>query len=245
MKSSKCSKNLQDLCNIKSKENPDACVCLWAQSSGSSPAISAEESQKKPKIIIIQHPQEPKESLGTAWLCEQLFPDHMRVVIGLSKPNLSKIVNELGWPEPDPKKWAIVYPKGSDVKRSIGFSLFSPKTANRPTPDSIPNPRELLRSFEGFIFLDGTWSQAKTLWWRNPWVLKSYRLSLHPNFTSLYGKLRKEPQKSYLSTLESIAYLQSLLDQAPQQERLISGFKKILDLHQRTPKRKTNSADPV
>jgi hypothetical protein len=58
---------------------------------------------------------------------------------------------------------------------------------------------------DGILVLDGTWSQAKTLWWRNPWLLKLPRIALVPREPSLYGKLRKEPRRDWVSTLEAIA----------------------------------------
>ena len=33
-------------------------------------------------------------------------------------------------------------------------------------------------NLKGIIVLDGTWSQAKALWWRNPWLLKLRRAIL-------------------------------------------------------------------
>jgi hypothetical protein len=53
--------------------------------------------------------------------------------------------------------------------------------------------------------LDGTWSQAKTLWWRNPWLLKLPRIAINPREPSMYGKLRPEPARDHVSTLEAIA----------------------------------------
>ena len=45
------------------------------------------------------------------------------------------------------------------------------------------------------MLLDGTWSQAKALWWRNAWMLKCQRVILGPKRPSRYGKLRKEPRQ--------------------------------------------------
>jgi DTW domain-containing protein len=55
----------------------------------------------------------------------------------------------------------------------------------------------------GIVVLDGTWSKAKTLWWRNVWLLKLC-LTLAPKEPSIYGKLRLEPRKEFVSTLESV-----------------------------------------
>jgi DTW domain-containing protein YfiP len=60
-------------------------------------------------------------------------------------------------------------------------------------------------SLEGIVVLDGTWSKAKTLWWRNPWLTKLNRLSITPKAPSIYGSLRAEPRREYVSTLESVA----------------------------------------
>ena len=58
---------------------------------------------------------------------------------------------------------------------------------------------------EGIIVLDGSWSQAKTLWWRNPWLLKLPRIVLNPREPSMYGRLRREPRREWVSTLEAVA----------------------------------------
>src|SRR4051794_27654522 len=42
------------------------------------------------------------------------------------------------------------------------------------------NQRARLGKLEGVVLLDGTWSQAKALWWRNPWMLKCQRVILNP-----------------------------------------------------------------
>ena len=59
------------------------------------------------------------------------------------------------------------------------------------------------------MLLDGTWSQAKALWWRNAWMLKCQRVILGPAQPSRYGKLRKEPRGDGLSTIEAAAMLLS------------------------------------
>jgi DTW domain-containing protein YfiP len=72
---------------------------------------------------------------------------------------------------------------------------------------------------EGLIVLDGTWSQAKTLWWRNPWLLKLARVSLVPREPSMYGKLRKEPRREWVSTLEAVADVLPALGAEADRER--------------------------
>jgi DTW domain-containing protein YfiP len=65
--------------------------------------------------------------------------------------------------------------------------------------------RPQMARLRGIVVLDGTWSQAKSLWWRNAWLLKLPRLLIAPTQPSIYGRLRKEPRRSYVSTLEAAA----------------------------------------
>jgi DTW domain-containing protein YfiP len=66
------------------------------------------------------------------------------------------------------------------------------------------------------VVLDGTWKEAKTLWWRNPWLLKLRRLVLNPQRQSRYGRIRREPRREALSTLEATALLLRHLDGGPE-----------------------------
>ena len=69
------------------------------------------------------------------------------------------------------------------------------------------------------MVLDGTWSKAKTLWWRNPWLAKLNRLTLTPQQPSIYGSLRAEPRREFVSTLESVAAALTLCGEAPEIEK--------------------------
>ena len=65
------------------------------------------------------------------------------------------------------------------------------------------------------MLLDGTWSQAKALWWRNPWMLKCQRVILGPRQPSRYGQLRKEPRRDGLSTIEAAGLVLGALEKRP------------------------------
>ena len=73
-------------------------------------------------------------------------------------------------------------------------------------------------SLAGVVVLDGTWSKAKTLWWRNPWLNKLNRLNLSPSQPSIYGRLRLEPRREFVSTLESVAQALTLCGEPPEIE---------------------------
>jgi DTW domain-containing protein YfiP len=173
-------------------------------------------------LLILQHPQEQDRALGTARLTALHFPGAV-LKIGLSWPSLSKA---LGRPVADPSRWAVLY-------------LGSAKVAELDTDREIvaidrkgaieDNQRAILRDIEGIVLLDGTWSQAKALWWRNAWMLKCQRVILGPTQPSRYGQLRREPRRDGLSTIEAAAMLLASLEQRPEIEAtLYASFERML-----------------
>ena len=99
------------------------------------------------------------------------------------------------------------------------------------SPDALSAERRmaLLRQIDGIILLDGNWSQAKALWWRNAWMLKCRRVVLGPPQPSRYGRLRREPRRDSLSTLEAAAMLASRLEDRPDiAAALTASFERLL-----------------
>src|SRR5712672_2908077 len=173
-------------------------------------------------LLILQHPQEQDRALGTARLTAMHFKDAV-VKIGLSWPSLSKA---LGRKVEDPSRWAVLY-------------LGSAKVADLDTDAEIvainrkgeieAHQRAILSDIEGIVLLDGTWSQAKALWWRNAWMLKCQRVVLGPKRPSRYGKLRKEPRTDGLSTIEAAAMLLAGLEKRPDIADTLNGsFERLL-----------------
>lgn len=153
-------------------------------------------------VIFLQHPQEPDKDLGTAWIAHKSLPNST-FKIGLSWPNLAKVLGRAA----DPKKWLVLYIGSAQGKSTLTL------VDKKGQPSSIQVfPKDL----EGIVVLDGTWSQAKTLWWRNAWLLKLQRVVLRPPKISLYGKLRKEPKRDGVSTIEAVAYTLAELQNEPE-----------------------------
>jgi len=77
--------------------------------------------------------------------------------------------------------------------------------------------------------VDGTWSQAKALWWRNAWMLKCQRVILNPRQPSRYRRLRREPRSDGLSTIEAAAILIAGLEKRPEiASALNASFERML-----------------
>jgi DTW domain-containing protein YfiP len=190
-------------------------------------------------LLILQHPQEQDRALGTARLLAQHFPGAV-VKIGLSWPSLSKA---LGRPVENPARWAILYLGSASAE-----ALHSEKQVIALTrKGEVANQRAILERIEGVIVLDGTWSQAKALWWRNAWMLKCQRVILNPAHPSRYGRLRREPRRDTLSTIEAAGLLIAALEKRPDIaaalntsfERMLARYREVEKTHpELTPKPK-------
>jgi DTW domain-containing protein len=178
--------------------------------------------ENKIALLILQHPQEQDRALGTARLTALHFANAV-VKIGLSWPSLSKA---LGRTVPDPSRWAVLYlgsAKVSDLDTDREIVAINRKG------EIEDHQRAVLKDIEGIVLLDGTWSQAKALWWRNAWMLKCQRVILGPTRPSRYGKLRREPRRDGLSTIEAAAMLLASLEKRPDiAETLHASFERML-----------------
>ncbi|MBD3393779.1 MAG: DTW domain-containing protein, partial [Chitinivibrionales bacterium] len=136
-------------------------------------------------VIILQYPRERYSLLNSAKLTSMVLAN-CALRVGLSWPNLAAA---LGAPA-KPSEWGILYlgagPKGAEPVQVLDRK----KRPLSPTPD-----------LKGIVALDGSWKQGKSLWWRNPWMLKLKRVVLNPAKSSL----RKQTKKEALSTAEAVA----------------------------------------
>lgn len=152
--------------------------------------IPVEALENSVRVVVLQHPQEPDKELGSASLLVRALAK-ADLKVGLSWRSLAAAVGG----EAQPAQWAVLYlgAKGKEFPKVVNFV----NKKNEPTEKPI--------GLQGIIVLDGTWSQAKALWWRNAWLLKLKRIVLRPPQESRYGRLRKEPRADAVSTIESVA----------------------------------------
>ncbi|RTL78149.1 MAG: DTW domain-containing protein [Bradyrhizobiaceae bacterium] len=173
------------------------------------------------EVLILQHPQEQDRLLGTARLTA-LQLTNATLKIGLSWSSLSKALGR----EVDPASWAILYlgsAKVAELETDREVVAIDRKGGLEHAQNAI------LNGIEGVVVLDGTWSQAKALWWRNPWMLKCQRVILGPKSLSLYGKLRREPRSDGLSTIEAVALLLARLEKRSEiADALLGAFERML-----------------
>jgi DTW domain-containing protein len=171
-------------------------------------------------LVILQHPQEQDRLLGTARLTAEQFAN-ATLRVGLSWPSLAKV---LGRPA-DPKRWATLFlgaTRAADFPPGREVAAFDRQGA------ALADQKQALAGIEGVILLDGTWSQAKTLWWRNAWLLKGKRIALKPKRPSLYGQRRREARREGLSTIEAAGLVLSRLEDRPEIEAAVAGTFRLM-----------------
>jgi hypothetical protein len=189
---------------------------------------SADPIDNRLFVLILQHPQETREALATAATTRALL-SHAELSVGLSWPNLSRVLGQ----SVDPKRWAVLY-LGSARPAVLGLDrdVIALDRHGEPAADQ----EAMLRGLDGVVVLDGSWKEAKTLWWRNPWLLKLRRLVLNPRHRSLYGQIRREPRREALSTLEAVALLLKHLDGGSEIEAALLGALDRLIAEARPPR---------
>lgn len=162
-------------------------------------------------VLVLQHPQERREPRATAAATVATL-QRAKLAPGLSWPNLERALGR----SVDPRRWGVLY-LGSARSRELAATLAQPSDIMLLGRDGAPlaGARAILTGLSGIVLLDGTWSQAKTLWWRNPWLLKLHRLVLNPPRPARMDRLRREPRREALSTIEAAALALRHLEKEP------------------------------
>ena len=137
------------------------------------------------KILILQHPQEQYKLLNSAMLTHKLLKNSV-LRVGLSWRNFSHALGE----QADARQWGVLFLK-SGASGDAVVQAADPKK----------RPLSILPVLQGIVVIDGSWKQAKAMWWRNPWLLKLNRIALNPRHPSLRVQVKPEG----LSTIESVA----------------------------------------
>jgi DTW domain-containing protein YfiP len=190
------------------------CVCAALQPVGN-----------RVEVLILQHPQEQDRTLGTALLAHRQLAKS-RLVVGLSWPGLAAA---LGRPT-DPRRWGVLYLGAAAIAADDAGAAPPLLRAVAPNGVAVAEQAAALAALDGIVLLDGSWSQAKALWWRNPWLLKLRRLVLTPPAISLYGALRREPRHDSVSTIEAAAFaVAALQDEPALASRILQPFTLLLD----------------
>lgn len=180
-------------------------------------------------VLVLQHPQEQDRVLGTARLLTRSLAD-ARVSVGLSWRNLRHAF-ESGNEQRviDPRQWGVLYLGAAKLDDKARRLCKDPLIAIDRKGEPLADQGAGLADLRGLVVLDGNWSQAKALWWRNAWLTRLRRLVVVPDGPSLYGNLRREARPDAVSTLEAVALALAVLQRdATVRERLLVPFRELI-----------------
>lgn len=172
------------------KRRPECSRCSRPQKVCLCPFLPAHPLHISTHLYIIQHPAEENKVLRTVPLLAACLPqDKCKVKIGRRfseerDPELSTVCRKSGT--------LILYP-GAEAANLEEFILDSPVY-----PSTI-------------IIIDGTWSQAKDIFYKNSLFRHPKQVQLKTSISSQYV-IRMQPTNRCLSTLECAAVALSILE---------------------------------
>lgn len=153
----------------------------------------------KTRLVLLQHPREEFVAIGTA-------------------------------------RMAALSVVGATHHVGVSFEDDAQVRALAASPDAcllFPSegavPIEELRGQRRTLFVvDGTWSQAKKLLTRNPFLAALPRVAFTPKEPSRY-RIRREPSDECVSTIEAISHVMSVLEDDDRFSQMLAPFDEMIE----------------
>ncbi len=153
---------------------------------------------------MLQHPDEASNSKGSAIIAE-LGLQQYSVWVGedfTEHTELKRIISQEG------ERTAVMYPSGSALTIPDDIDDWQPET---------------------LIIIDATWRKASRIWQLNPQLHSLKALTFADDAQSEY-RIRKAPEKGYLSTVECIVKaLRCLEGDKNSYQSLLELFRQMID----------------
>jgi DTW domain-containing protein YfiP len=146
--------------------------------------------QSRARVVLLQHPREARNPLGTARMAHLSLPGS-RLYVGVGfedQPELAELIR---------------------AERDRSVVLY---------PSADARPIEELAAREGPLTvyaIDGTWWQARKIWQRNAWLREMPAYRLEPQAPAIIEAIRPEPEAHCLSTVEALALALDAIDGEP------------------------------
>jgi DTW domain-containing protein len=161
------------------------------------------ELATRTRVVLLQHPRERDVAIGTARMASLCLPQ-AELCVGVRWSGSPELARAMSDPSRPP---VLLYPgKGA---RDL---------AEHPPEGPVT-----------LIVVDGTWWQAKKLVRENPELGRIPQYFFTPPSPSQY-RIRKEPDESYVSTIEALAYVLGVLEgDALRFQALLAPFRAMVD----------------
>jgi DTW domain-containing protein YfiP len=143
------------------------------------------------RILILQHPQEARRTIGTARIVTLSVPGS-RLLVGIDFTGNHVLMRCL--------------------KSTAGPAYLIYPERGAPDVTEVAQREDLWPAMSPlFVLIDGTWAQARKIKNQNPILADLPRVCLSPDRPSEY-RIRRQPRLHYLSTVEAAALLLTRLD---------------------------------
>lgn len=184
----------RDLCN-KCRRPPSVCWCC------SLPATPVAVSSK---VYILQHPGELKRNLSTAPMLEAALSTERCIILRgrrFSRERYGALESVLQ--DPPSADTILLYP-GPEAK----------------DVQSLDTVQERGHGYN-IVVLDGTWSQARSLFFNSPQLHSLQQVQVNASQASHYV-IRTQPTSECLSTVETVAYALAALEEKPHLQEVLT-----------------------
>jgi DTW domain-containing protein YfiP len=177
------------------------------------------------RVVLLQHPRERDVAIGTARMASLCLPNS-ELHVGVHWRGSTALARALGDPARPP---ALLYPGAGAID-----------VLRHPPPGPVT-----------LVVVDGTWWQTKKVVRENPELAALPRYAFAPPSPSEY-RIRREPQPTYVSTLEALVHVLGVLEGDPERLRaLLEPFRAMIDaqiafeaLHRGAPSRHAKKPRP-
>uniref|UniRef100_A0A023GKG0 tRNA-uridine aminocarboxypropyltransferase n=1 Tax=Amblyomma triste TaxID=251400 RepID=A0A023GKG0_AMBTT len=194
----------RDLCN-KCRRPPSVC---WCCSLPESPVMTAS------KVYILQHPGEVKRNLSTAPMLEAALSSERCIILRgrrFSRERCRALEDIL------------------DESASADTILLYPGPEARDV-QTLATVQQRGRGYN-IVVLDGTWSQARSLFFNSPQLHSLLQVQVNASQASHYV-IRTQPTSECLSTVETVAYALAALEGKPHLQEVLTRPLQTLCRHQ-------------
>uniref|UniRef100_A0A224YC87 tRNA-uridine aminocarboxypropyltransferase n=1 Tax=Rhipicephalus zambeziensis TaxID=60191 RepID=A0A224YC87_9ACAR len=184
----------RDLCN-KCRRPPSVCWCC------SLPATPVAISSK---VYILQHPGEVKRNLSTAPMLEAALSSERCIILRgrrFSRERYGALESVLA--DPPLADTILLYP-GPEAK----------------DVQSLDTVQQRGHGYN-IVVLDGTWSQARSLFFNSPQLHSLQQVQVNASQASHYV-IRTQPTSECLSTVETVAYALAALEEKPHLQEVLT-----------------------
>jgi len=180
------------------------CICQWLQV----------QSNQMP-VLILQHSDEVKKTLGTARLVE----------LGLTK---AKVVSGTAFKRADCFDVLGSYQASQPILLYAHQMPESPFHIELDSDATFTKVSELSTCIDSIIVLDGTWRNTRELLHLNAWFQTLPTIALKNVGVSQY-RIRKASKADALATIEAISVLLSIFDEQFDSNVFLRPFEKMID----------------